>query len=478
MSGTQRYSWVITVVDTDQRRIFNPGDTVIIGRTPLRPASVKDTGALRLNIKDPKKSMSKKHLSLSLDAKGEATIRDLSSTNGTYVVKPNGELARIPADRSLVLDESPVRLQLGDVGLVLEEIPEGASVDKLAPVQHRGKHAVDLFADAKTRGQAPDGQLRHFEGQQRDEQEALSVGMDVHDVLDLRAGEPTGAFDAATVRRRIRAMQQQERAMLPASFQPGTGLARRDRRNSSSDAVLPKRSAEAVGKPSSTAVDEPPLPGSGTMAAPQPQPEMTEQEVEEAVAQQHSHKSEVAPLIDEHARRATTGTAVQGTVAQQVAAASEARMTRRMMQQHSNAVSVASPSEATRETASEAEQASETRKMRPVSAWKRSTPSEQPVGSTGYEPGSVFDRLTRGEYEASRPAVVVDGALSSDDAQQVTDHAKQFEMAKHHELLPFLALNPYLYDDLYSWLEAIGDPAITTALKTNSGYQAYQENRR
>ena len=477
MSGTQRYSWVITVVDTDQRRIFEPGDTVIIGRTPLRPALVQDTGVLRLNIKDPKKSMSKKHLSLSLDAKGEATIRDLSSTNGTYVVKPNGELARIPADRSLVLDESPVRLQLGDVGLVLEEIPEGASVDKLAPIQHHGKHAVDLFADAKTRNQAPNGRLDHLERQQRDEQEARSVRMDVHDVLDLRAGEPTGAFDAATVRRRIRAMQQQERALSPASFQPKTRRAGSDRQNPTSNAVLSKRSVGASRKSSSTARDEPPLPGSGIMTVPQLQPEMTEQEVKEVVAQQHSHKSEVAPLIDEHVKRVTTATAVQGTVAQQVAAASGARMTRRMLQ-HPTITSVAKLSVTPQETASEAEQTSKMQKTPPSSVWKQSAPSKQPVGSTGYEPGSVLDRLTRGEYETSRPAIVVDGTLSSDDAQRVTDHTKQFEMAKHHELLPFLALNPYLYDDLYSWLEAIGDPVITTALKTNSGYQAYQENRR
>ena len=57
MSSTQRYSWIITVVDTDQRRKFNPGDAVIIGRTPLRASSVEQAGIIRLNIKDPKKSI-------------------------------------------------------------------------------------------------------------------------------------------------------------------------------------------------------------------------------------------------------------------------------------------------------------------------------------------------------------------------------------------------------------------------------------
>ncbi|MBW3094671.1 FHA domain-containing protein [Bifidobacterium sp. 64T4] len=92
-----------------------------------------------------------------------------------------------------------------------------------------------------------------------------------------------------------------------------------------------------------------------------------------------------------------------------------------------------------------------------------------------FEPGSVFDKVARGEFDkAAEPVVEVDG-LSSEEARRTPDMTKQFEMARHAELLPFLAMNPSLYDDLYAWLAAQGDKDIDEALANNPGYQDYRK---
>ncbi|MCT6900413.1 MAG: hypothetical protein M3Z40_05145, partial [Bifidobacterium sp.] len=77
-----------------------------------------------------------------------------------------------------------------------------------------------------------------------------------------------------------------------------------------------------------------------------------------------------------------------------------------------------------------------------------------------------------GDYDRGQEAIVVDG-MSSDDAKRTGDFALQFAMAKHRQLLPFLAMNPALYDDLYAWLEAQGDQDIDAALRNNDGYHEY-----
>lgn len=101
------------------------------------------------------------------------------------------------------------------------------------------------------------------------------------------------------------------------------------------------------------------------------------------------------------------------------------------------------------------------------------------IDSTGvhtpvFEPGSVFERVAKGELKAQEPAVEVDG-LTSDEAKTTQDFNVQFEVARHPELLAFLAMNPYLYDDMYSWLAARGRADIDEALSHNKGYQEYRE---
>ena len=72
-----------------------------IGRKPLRPLA--DDGFARLDIMDTNKSMSKRHAIVSVDAQGNASVRDLKSTNGSFVVADNGQLMRLPADEDFPL---------------------------------------------------------------------------------------------------------------------------------------------------------------------------------------------------------------------------------------------------------------------------------------------------------------------------------------------------------------------------------------
>ncbi|MDF7665513.1 FHA domain-containing protein [Bifidobacterium sp. ESL0745] len=90
-----------------------------------------------------------------------------------------------------------------------------------------------------------------------------------------------------------------------------------------------------------------------------------------------------------------------------------------------------------------------------------------------FEAGSVFEKVSNGEFDQPQPEVQVEG-MNSEEAKRTTDFGVQFEMAKHPELLPFLAMNPSLYDDLYAWLSAVGNDDIDAALSQNSGYLEYR----
>ena len=102
------------------------------------------------------------------------------------------------------------------------------------------------------------------------------------------------------------------------------------------------------------------------------------------------------------------------------------------------------------------------------------TPDETSVFKPAFEPGSVFDRVAKGELAKQEQTIEVDG-LTSDDAKRTDDFTVQFEMARHPELLPFLAMNPSLYDDLYAWLGALGNADIDAALSHNPGYAEYRK---
>ena len=101
-------------------------------------------------------------------------------------------------------------------------------------------------------------------------------------------------------------------------------------------------------------------------------------------------------------------------------------------------------------------------------------PDETAAFKPIFEPGSVFDRVSKGGLAKQEQTIEVDG-LTSDDAKRTDDFTVQFQMARHPELLPFLAMNPSLYDDLYAWLGALGNQDIDAALAHNPGYEEYRK---
>lgn len=114
MSEDQRTAqqWIVGVGESDLKTVKS-GESVELGRKPLRPLA--DDGYSRLDIADSNKSMSKRHAVFAVDDNGTATIRDLNSTNGSFVVRPNGELMRLPSDVDFMLPSSPITMQFGDV---------------------------------------------------------------------------------------------------------------------------------------------------------------------------------------------------------------------------------------------------------------------------------------------------------------------------------------------------------------------------
>lgn len=89
--------WTVKV-DGNNVKTLHDGESVEIGRKPLRPLS--DDGFARLDIMDPGKSMSKRHAVLSVDKQGNCSVRDLHSTNGSFVVTNNGQLCACPQART------------------------------------------------------------------------------------------------------------------------------------------------------------------------------------------------------------------------------------------------------------------------------------------------------------------------------------------------------------------------------------------
>lgn len=90
-----------------------------------------------------------------------------------------------------------------------------------------------------------------------------------------------------------------------------------------------------------------------------------------------------------------------------------------------------------------------------------------------YEAGSVFDRLSRGEFERHED-IIEAGGHTSEEAKTTRDFNAQFDIAQIPELLPFLGLNPFLYDDMYAWLVAQNNEQINRALETNDGYTTWK----
>ncbi|NEG96385.1 FHA domain-containing protein [Bifidobacterium sp. SMB2] len=405
--------WLIKVNGIDEIRV-DAGQTVEIGRKPLRPAPVED-GVRRLDVEDSTKSMSKRHARFVVAESGTATLKDLASTNGTYVVRDDGELMQVPSDKAFQLPRSPMRFQFGDVPVDFIMMPR------------EEKPAEDPVAD-----------LFSYAASDNVQQDVDAASMSVDDILDLRAGEPTGLLSTTQVRSRIDALHDQ--AIAESRRQ------RQSEAAGSAGAINGGVEPFIVSKPDMGAAD---AAASGAQASAASQtPSTPAQEAQTQVIAPQSGSAESGAGSSAAASSATTGDAAgfAGSAALADGGQNPAFVMERDL--FHDAAQQASASSAS------------------------SSASSQPQFTPVFEAGSVFERLSKGETEHEEPGIEVDG-LSSADAKTTRDFDLQFEMARHPELLPFLALNPSLYDDLYKWLELQGNADIDQALKNNQGYQEY-----
>lgn len=456
--------WTVKINGVDRISV-KPGECVEIGRKPLRPLA--DDGNTRLDVADQTKSMSKRHAMFTVKSNGTASVRDLGSTNGSYVVRENGDLLRLPANTEFLLPASPMRMQFGDVpaDFIRIDDPVAKPLDLKVP---------DLFGYAVH--EAP--------------QEPDAADMSVDDILDLRAGEPTAIFSADNVRRKV---DELELGSLNIT-QPVT--------KNDEPAIPRDLFADALAQHAEQETERKTQQAMDSVVLPKQQTEPESSTV--APASKHSRISGIVPVdaiahaVVKHSL-STSEPAVASAAVVESDAAAGASKSAENVQSENTQPEIAQPATAQSETDQPAADVPDDQQRTAAEAYQESTAAgvadQQPAAetetaqqsvseasdiySTGvhtpvFEPGSVFERVAKGELKAQEPAVEVDG-LTSDEAKTTQDFNVQFEVARHPELLAFLAMNPYLYDDMYSWLAARGEADIDEALSHNKGYQEYRE---
>lgn len=478
--------WTVKINGVDRISV-KPGECVEIGRKPLRPLA--DDGNTRLDVADQTKSMSKRHAMFTVKSNGTASVRDLGSTNGSYVVRENGDLLRLPANAEFLLPTSPMRMQFGDVpaDFIRVDDPVAKPLDLKVP---------DLFGYAVH--EAP--------------QEPDAADMSVDDILDLRAGEPTAIFSADNVRRKV---DELELGSLNIT-QPVT--------KNDEPAIPRDLFADALAQHAEQETERKNQQAMNSVALPKQQTEPESTIV--TPASKHSRISGIVPVdaiahaVVKHAPSTSEPAVASAAVVESDVVAGASKSAENVQSapntddsqpvdavaQHSENTQseTAQPTTTQPETAQPATDAPEdqqqpTAEAHQEAATATATSADQQlatetetaqqsvseayeaydIDSTGvhtpvFEPGSVFERVAKGELKAQEPAVEVDG-LTSDEAKTTQDFNVQFEVARHPELLAFLAMNPYLYDDMYSWLAARGEADIDEALSHNKGYQEYRE---
>ena len=456
--------WTVKINGVDRISV-KPGECVEIGRKPLRPLA--DDGNTRLDVADQTKSMSKRHAMFTVKSNGTASVRDLGSTNGSYVVRENGDLLRLPANTEFLLPASPMRMQFGDVpaDFIRLDDPVAKPLDLKVP---------DLFGYAVH--EAP--------------QEPDAADMSVDDILDLRAGEPTAIFSADNVRRKV---DELELGSLNIT-QPVT--------KNDEPAIPRDLFADALAQHAEQETERKTQQATDSVVLPKQQTEPESSTV--APASKHSRISGIVPVdaiahaVVKHSP-STSELAVASAAVVESDAAAGASKSAENVQSENTQPEIAQPATAQSETDQPAADVPDDQQRTAAEAYQESIAAgvadQQPAAetetaqqsvseasdiySTGvhtpvFEPGSVFERVAKGELKAQEPAVEVDG-LTSDEAKNTQDFNVQFEVARHPELLAFLAMNPYLYDDMYSWLAARGEADIDEALSHNKGYQEYRE---
>lgn len=467
--------WTVKINGVDRISV-KPGECVEIGRKPLRPLA--DDGNTRLDVADQTKSMSKRHAMFTVKSNGTASVRDLGSTNGSYVVRENGDLLRLPANTEFLLPASPMRMQFGDVpaDFIRIDDPVAKPLDLKVP---------DLFGYAVH--EAP--------------QEPDAADMSVDDILDLRAGEPTAIFSADNVRRKVDELElgslnitqpvtKNDEPAIPrdlfadALAQHAEQETERKNQQAMDSVVLPKQQTE----PESTTVT--PASKHSRISGIVPVDAIAHAVVkhapstsEPAVASAAVVESDVVAGASKSAENVQSAPNTDDSQPVDAVAQHSEGTQSEAAQSENTQSETAQPTTTQPETAQPATDAPEDQQLATETETAQQSVSEayeaSDIYSTGvhtpvFEPGSVFERVAKGELKAQEPAVEVDG-LTSDEAKTTQDFNVQFEVARHPELLAFLAMNPYLYDDMYSWLAARGEADIDEALSHNKGYQEYRE---
>ena len=465
--------WTVKINGVDRISV-KPGECVEIGRKPLRPLA--DDGNTRLDVADQTKSMSKRHAMFTVKSNGTASVRDLGSTNGSYVVRENGDLLRLPANTEFLLPASPMRMQFGDVpaDFIRIDDPVAKPLDLKVP---------DLFGYAVH--EAP--------------QEPDAADMSVDDILDLRAGEPTAIFSADNVRRKVDELElgslnitqpvtKNDEPAIPrdlfadALAQHAEQETERKNQQAMDSVVLPKQQTE----PESTTVT--PASKHSRISGIVPVDAIAHAVVkhapstsEPAVASAAVVESDVVAGASKSAENVQSAPNTDDSQPVDAVAQHSEGTQSEAAQSENTQSETAQPTTTQPETAQPATDAPEDQQLATETAQQSVSEAYEAsdIYSTGvhtpvFEPGSVFERVAKGELKAQEPAVEVDG-LTSDEAKTTQDFNVQFEVARHPELLAFLAMNPYLYDDMYSWLAARGEADIDEALSHNKGYQEYRE---
>lgn len=534
MTGDQRtiQQWTVRIDGIDQKTV-KPGDSIEIGRKPLRP--LPDDGTERLEIADGTRSMSKRHATFAVSQNGGGTVRDLGSTNGSYVVRGNGDLMRLPPNVDFLLPTSPMRLQFGDVPVDFIRVEQPVSDTFVVP---------DLFGYAlETVKQEPD-----------------VADMSVDDILDLRAGEPTAAISAATVRKRVGELNAAaSQTFPPQKTTTADGLAA----DSAAGAAEPD-SELAVPSDAAMPVEAAVLAETVSPAEADAAESDAEAKVPEAAESSENATSDTASPETVTSETVTSGTVTSESAADTVpadSAASDSVVTAAQSQTNDEpsepdsmplnvagakpavalprdlfADALAEDSKEAGQSTAPAEQADQLANGQPsddrfqqassdqeahddirqavnevvanaagveVTAGavagdgvvkadtdtahgeipeehrRFAQPNDDEADSTGsfrpaFEPGSVFELVSKGRLAAAEPKIEVNG-YTSDQAKTTEDYTEQFAIANCEELLPFLAMNPLLYDDLYNWLEDQGKADIDAALENNEGYKSYRK---
>jgi hypothetical protein len=521
--------WIVKANGAEQTEVA-VGESVEIGRKPLRPLA--DDGFERMEIEDSSRSMSKRHAVFSVDEHGAAVLRDLNSTNGSYVVGDRGGLMRLQGGADFPLPMSPMRMQFGDVPVDFVQVEEAVDGEE---EEQPAKQTPDLFSYAAAEPKPAEPGM---------------ADMSVDDILNLRAGEPTTAISTATVAGKVNALKASAAFSFPPTDDVSADDVAADDADgddaftdgaAADDAAADASVAEHERASHETSLDEA---GAGapvenaaqkasyeeatageasdlvrsddqTRALPQGSAAAHDgQPADDAMlghAATHISVNIVQPgqsdavrqrdlfvdaLSDGNDDNDAQAGAVVGNAAEPH---SEAQSGLQQSAPSDHADHAGHPEFAGREIGvgeifsavnrnrgaaderteqsaqtNQAEQPSQAAVQEPAQGASNGSYGDETAAFTPvFEPGSVFERVSKGDFGKREPAVNIDG-LTSDDAKRTGDFTQQFEMAKHPQLLPFLAMNPSLYDDLYAWLAALGDKDIDAALSRNAGYEEYR----